>query len=217
MTATPEQAIAAARNQSEHGPRIDRWLGVGTFTGWCLKAVRTCYGVDAHDFTPNNGRDPLAIEAFDDAAHKHPVGSTQTLSIPRGVPVFWRGGSTGAGHIAISAGDGFCWSTDILRPGFFDKVPVSLIAEKWGLTLVGWTEDLNGVRVWTPPAPLPPPSTPPEVPVPTTPTSTPWGRTRTRLYQAINHPDAVAISPKRVAVRAFLAAVRRGLRSLRKN
>ena len=210
MTATPEQAIAAARNQSANGPRIDRWLGVSTFTGWCLKAVRTCYGVDAHDFTPTNGRDPMAIEAFDAATFKR-VADGRT--IPRGVPVFWRGGSTGAGHIAISTGDGDCWSTDIRRPGYFDKVPITEIAQQWGLKLVGWTEDLNGVHIWTPPAPV---SVIP-APVEATPVSSPWHRTRTRLYQAINHPDVLAISKKRLAVRAFLTVVRRGLRPLPKN
>jgi hypothetical protein len=150
MTNTPEQAIAVARDQSENGPRIDRWLGVSTYIGWCLKAVRTCYDVDAHDFTASNGRDPLAHEAYDYAAHKHPT--TDPHAIPRGVPVFWRGGSSGAGHIAISTGDGGCWSTDIERNGYFDRVPIASIGTKWGMTLLGWTEDLNGVRVWTAPA-----------------------------------------------------------------
>ena len=62
-------------------------------------------------------------------------------------PVFWEGGSASHGHIAISAGNGFCWSTDIRRTGFMDRVPIDEIHAKWGLTLLGWTEDINGVTV----------------------------------------------------------------------
>lgn len=121
--------------------------------GMCLREVRECFGVGpaADD----------AAEAWRDAQHKHP--ETDPRKIPRGVPVFWTGGSHGHGHIAISTGfAGRCFSTDILRAGYFDQVPIDLIHEKWGLTLAGWTEDLNGVRVyhdqkWEPAKPKPEP------------------------------------------------------------
>lgn len=105
--------------------------------GMCLREVRECFGVGpgAAD----------AAEAWANAKHKHP--ETNPAMIPRGVPVFWTGGSHGHGHIAISTGTGKVWSTDIIRPGYFDKVPLTEIHARWGLTLVGWTEDLNGVRV----------------------------------------------------------------------
>lgn len=110
--------------------------------GMCLREVRECYGVGP--------RAEDAAEAWAQAKHKHP--ETDPRKIPRGVPVFWTGGSGGHGHIAIATGyRGRCLSTDILRSGFFDKVPIELVEEKWGLELVGWTEDLNGVRVWSPP------------------------------------------------------------------
>jgi hypothetical protein len=69
------------------------------------------------------------------------------MKVPRGYPVFWSGGSAGHGHIAIAAGDGACWSTDIRRPGYFDRVPIDEIRTAWGLTLLGWTTDLNGEPV----------------------------------------------------------------------
>lgn len=111
--------------------------------GMCLREVRECYGVGpaAAD----------AAQAWEDAEHKH--RQTDPRKIPRGVPVFWTGGSSDHGHIAISTGfKAECFSTDIRRPGYFDKVPIEEIHEKWGLKLVGWSEDLNGVRVYTPPA-----------------------------------------------------------------
>lgn len=54
----------------------------------------------------------------------------------------------------------------------------------------------------------------PTVPITKPPTGTPWSRTRGRLLDAINHPDAKAITRPRV--RAFLATIRAGLRALPK-
>lgn len=108
--------------------------------GYCLREVRECYGVGP--------KAADAIGAWLDAKHKHI--ETDPRRIPRGAPIFWSGGSGGHGHIAIKAGAKNCWSTDIKRPGYFDKVPVSLIAERWGLKLLGWSSDLNGVEVYPP-------------------------------------------------------------------
>lgn len=109
--------------------------------GMCLREVRECFGVG-----PTSPPTDDAAEAWQRAKRKHL--ETSPGDIPRGVPVFWTGGSSGHGHIAISTGDGRCWSTDIERPGYFDRVPISLIGTRWGLQLVGWSEDLNGVTVW---------------------------------------------------------------------
>lgn len=110
------------------------------WTGWCLVFARSCYGVAA--------RYPSAAAAWRAAEHKHPT--TDPRTIPRGAPVWWLGGSGGFGHVAISTGDGWCWSTDLRRRGQVDKVPIDDVARLWGLQLVGWSEDLNGVRVYTP-------------------------------------------------------------------
>lgn len=132
MTDRGELAITEARD--EHN------AGVTFGVGLCLQRVRLCYHVDS--------KYPDAASAWRNAAHRHP--QVDPAQIPRGVPVFWTGGSAGHGHIAIATGDGECWSTDILRGGHWDKVPIGLIRRRWGLTLVGWTEDLNGVRVYDP-------------------------------------------------------------------
>lgn len=119
--------IEAARAQSHSGPPFGE--------GQCLMRVRLCYGVDA--------RDGDAITAWRNAVHKHP--ETNPNRIPRGYPVFYAGGDHG--HVAISAGDGMCWSTDSNRVGFFDHVPITQPITQWGKTLLGWTEDLNGVNL----------------------------------------------------------------------
>lgn len=135
MPNTPEVAIAAARKKTTRG----------TFgTGTCLKQVRLCYGVTNKYLS--------AAKAWAGAEHKHRSGSA---GIPRGVPVFWVGGSHGYGHIAISLGDGLCETTDFVVSGGFGVARIDDITKRWGLIFEGWTEDLNGVRVYTPPPPPP--------------------------------------------------------------
>ena len=121
--------------QAEHQRASRDWRG------WCLVFVRSCFGVTALY--------PSAASAWFNARYKHPT--TSGASIPRGVPVFWTGGSGGFGHIALSRGDGTCWTTDFKRPGQVDVARIDDIGPGWGLTLVGWTEDVNGVRVYEQP------------------------------------------------------------------
>lgn len=136
-----EAGIANAAKQSLDGPAYR--------FGMCKMAVRQQYSV------PSDGS-PDAAAAWSRAKLRHPTSDPDV--IPRGVPVWWTGGSSGHGHVAISAGGGMCWSTDIRRTGYFDRVPIAHIREAWGLRLVGWSEDIDGVRVWS--APLPPPVEP---------------------------------------------------------
>lgn len=128
--------VRAARAQSRSGgfPGIG---GPNPGAGWCLKMVRLCYGIAAV------AEDATAAWVMAKRKHR----TTDPESIPRGYPVFWLGGSSGHGHVAISAGNGMCWSTDIKRSGFFDLVSIASIHDAWGLTLVGWTGDLNGAEV----------------------------------------------------------------------
>lgn len=123
--------------QAQHERRSRDW------TGWCLVFVRSAFGVPAQQ--------PDAASAWANAERKHPV--TSGSQVPRGVPVFWTGGSHGHGHIALSRGDGSVWTTDFVREGQVDVARIDDITRGWGLTLAGWTEDLNGVTVWTPPKP----------------------------------------------------------------
>ncbi|QLQ11194.1 MAG: hypothetical protein HZY75_13425 [Nocardioidaceae bacterium] len=113
MPRTPQQAIAAAAQQASDGPRFE----VGT----CLMQVRECYDVAA--------RYPDAATAWE---HARQQVTRDPNEIPRGVPVWWTGGAKGHGHVAISLGKGMCWSTDIKRPGYFDRVPIADIGKRWG-------------------------------------------------------------------------------------
>jgi hypothetical protein len=48
-----------------------------------------------------------------------------------------------AGHVVFMVDNGYCYSNDILRRGKIDKVPLTLIHDKWGMRKLGWID-------WTP-------------------------------------------------------------------
>lgn len=116
--------------------------------GYCLREVRECLGV------PAKAAD--AIQAWQQASYHHRITAPtqkKLAKIPDGAPIFWAGGSAGHGHIAINAsslGAGLCLSTDIKRPGYFDVFPILQLPKVWrGFKFLGWTEDLNGIRLIT--------------------------------------------------------------------
>lgn len=123
------KAEAAVKQEALHPTLEDE--------GMCLRDVRIQYGIPSGS--------PNAIAAWKAAGNRR---QHTWYDAPAGVPVFWSGGSTGAGHIAIADGLGNCWSSDIRRAGKFDLVPLAEIHNKWGLKYLGWTEVLNGVLVY---------------------------------------------------------------------
>lgn len=106
----------------------------------CLMFVRKCFNV--------NAKYPDARSAWANAKKKHKTSNPN--SIPSGVPVFFDTTSKWD-HVALSIGDGKCISTDALRKGKPDIISIASIARNWG-PLLGWSEDLNGVTVYTAPA-----------------------------------------------------------------
>lgn len=106
------------------------------WTGYCLKFVRMCFNVGSLY--------PSAEYAWYRTKKRH-----SSWPPPKGVPVWWTNGRYG--HVALSDGHGYCWSTDFLRTGHVDRVPIKSITAGWGQTYRGWTEDINGVDVYDPP------------------------------------------------------------------
>lgn len=149
MTTACQNAAHQADSGKPYPPRM------------CLKATREAFGVPSHDFTPDNGRDPLAREAWQFAKHKHRVGTSAVdrAAIPANVPVFFSkpGDPDGAWHVMVGCGGNKGRSTDIKRIGRLDLTTIETIEREWGMVLLGYTEDLNTVRVYTPPAPTPKP------------------------------------------------------------
>jgi hypothetical protein len=109
---------------------------VKDYTGLCLQFVRMAFGLGAGFAS--------AKAAWQGAKFQHKT--TDANTIPRGVPVFWAVGEFW--HVALSLGGGLCLSTDVRRRGRVDIVRIDSIRTAWGAQLLGWTEDLNGVRVW---------------------------------------------------------------------
>jgi hypothetical protein len=135
MTRTGNAAVA-------YGLSHDHWA-----TGMCQQFVRSCFDVGPHYGS--------AIAAWNGADHKHRVA--HGAQVPRAVPVFWSGGSKGFGHVALSIGGGLCRSTDWPSSGRVGTVAIDTITANWHEHFLGWTEDINTVRIWSPgiaPAPV---------------------------------------------------------------
>ncbi|MFF5793969.1 LysM peptidoglycan-binding domain-containing protein [Paeniglutamicibacter sp. NPDC012692] len=127
-TRTPVQAIA-------HANTITRG-----YAGLCLVFVRTCFGIGA--------KYPTAAKSWANAQYKHETN--RLAGIPAGVPIHFEVRGEPAGHVALYLGGGKM-RTNVTAKGTVETVPVPLPGHK----LLGWTEDLNGVRVYTAPKPTP--------------------------------------------------------------
>jgi len=66
---------------------------------------------------------------------------------PVGAAVYWTGGSSGYGHIAISVGDGKVRSTDAGGEGRVKTVGVDWATKAWGLRYAGWANSINGYTI----------------------------------------------------------------------
>jgi hypothetical protein len=103
-------------------------------TGMCLKFVRgeawrigSLYG--------------SAIEAWNGARFKH-KGDRHP---PIGAPCFYSGGKYG--HIVVWMGGDKMRSTDCTSAYDVSNADIDWPVRAWGDTYLGWTEDLNGVRL----------------------------------------------------------------------
>ena len=128
MTATPSQAIAWSKTQTKG------------YRGLCLVFVRNCFGIPA--------KYPSAAEAWEHAKYRH--APSNVAQIPAGVPVFFSTPATKYGHVALHLGGGK-FRTNYSAKG---TVVTATLADPVfkGMTMLGWAEDLNGVRVYTAPA-----------------------------------------------------------------
>lgn len=137
MTAPSGKAAAAKANSISRG-----------YGGECLKFVRTSWNVPA--------KYPSAKSAWANAKKKH-AGLSR---IPVGAPLFMSHPRSKYGHVVVYLGGSSIRSTNSAT----NRVSTYSIAtwQKWGYTIQGWTEDLNGVDLPIDPTPLakPPSGTP---------------------------------------------------------
>jgi hypothetical protein len=127
MVNTVDEAIAFA--QKEQARRSEDWHRM------CFRFTRKACGVG-----PSGVPMDSAKKAFERTKTRHDKGVP-----PRGAPVFWGGNEFG--HAALSDGNGYVYSNDFLRKGQIDRVAITAITKRWKLKYLGWTEDINGVKV----------------------------------------------------------------------
>ena len=117
---TWQEAVAFA--EAEHAHPSQNWSGL------CQKFARSCVG--AAPWAPS------AREAFNAV----PQASRHTSVPPTGALVYYGNAHFGAGHATFSAGDGWVWSTDILRHGKVDRVRYDVFESAWSLPFRGWID-----------------------------------------------------------------------------
>lgn len=139
VTASAARAVRTPLRVTSRGRQAVRWAeNRHTWpTRTCMVFVRTALGV--------SGRYPTPRVAWSAAHHRH--RTKHFNRIPAGVPVY-TAGRTAPGHIVLSLGNGKVRSTDWPRAGRVGTVKLRTLLRSWHHHYLGWSEDLNGVRVW---------------------------------------------------------------------
>ncbi len=116
---SPEQAVAVAINESKTHQSGRDWSGLcegfaGSYTyGWAYSGQYSA---------------KTAFYAYP-STYRHKITSSNLTKVPAGAVVYWTEGTYG--HATLSIGNGKVASTDILRQGLVDLVPIQLIADHW--------------------------------------------------------------------------------------
>jgi len=96
---------------------------------------------------------PTALAAWNHATVKHPDEFPPVGAV---VPV-WFDSDDPAEHVALHLGDGSVVTVNGATVTRYESIKA--MCKAWGITYLGWAEDLNGVTVYTPPAVVPIPAT----------------------------------------------------------
>lgn len=170
---------------------------VSNVPGTCYLWTRTMAGSPSVGDVDRDG-DADAVDGWKATKHRHPGDRNP----PAGVPVFWSGGTHGYGHAAVSLGGGKIRSTDAGGPGRIATVDLGWVERTWGLTYLGWTEDLAGEVI---PTPTPVKPAKPAKPVKER-TAGQITRARELLQRALRRAEA---NDNTARVKAIRAALRR--------
>lgn len=114
---TADQAIARAKSVKSYA------------VGMCDRFVAQMYGYSSSGYST-----AVANWKATPASLKH----SGDWNAPAGSLMYWGGGSTGAGHVAISLGNGSIISTDATGPGVVGQVSARTPTDKWGHPYLGW-------------------------------------------------------------------------------
>lgn len=122
-------------------------IGDASWKNLCKKDCRVAYGI-----TVSHTGSAYACWVYEGSAHQH-----TWYNAPFGVPVFWKGGSAGNGHVAISDGNGNVWTNDFGPNGYVGDGKIRLVPEAAisqhdkALVRLGWTDTFDGVSIYTTP------------------------------------------------------------------
>jgi hypothetical protein len=113
------------------------WASVSRagYGGYCLQFTRNAWDVASYYGS--------ARDAWNGAKYKHPTSSTSGVAY--GAPLFMDKSTSTYGHVAVYVGSGKMATTDSQKTYTY-ITPV----QNWlnaGYHLLGWTEDLNGVKL----------------------------------------------------------------------
>lgn len=107
----------------------------------CLKETRLIAGIAS--------KYPSAISAWNNAQFRHPGVKPPAGAV---VPVFFATPSP-YDHVAWALGDGRVVTINGSRWSIYSSI--DSMCKIWRISYIGYTDDLNGVRVYTPPKPKP--------------------------------------------------------------
>jgi hypothetical protein len=175
----------------------------------CLEQMHLAAGlVGGHDYDPDDGHEPWAIQAYQHA--KHGVACTDAEKLPALVMVYLESDTPGRpGHICWAyAVGGKVISTDQPSSGRFGLTTVEHLCATWGMHLVGYAYDLNEYMVGHLPTATKPPVKETK-PVPK-PVATP------NIDHAIAATDKALASHRSGAVHDHLAVALAALKSAKK-
>lgn len=112
-----EQAVAKARSVKTYA------------VGRCDEFVAKMYGFGSSGYA-------TAVKNWEatPSGLKHPGD----YNAPVGALMYWSGGRTGAGHVAISLGNGSIISTDATGPGVVGQISARVPTDQWGHPYLGW-------------------------------------------------------------------------------
>lgn len=129
----------APRTMTAAGNKARSLVGRANRVGYCLaECVRTVYGIQGPYHWGGNGR-PWAINYWLSAVSRGKVVKTRDpMRVPFGAMLFFDSSRNRPEHVAIGAGNGYCYSTDFPRRGRWGRVRIRSIESAWGMKLVGY-------------------------------------------------------------------------------
>ena len=142
--------VVAARPLERKPPLPQVPLAPSNAAETVASAMSSTYNVPGHCLEWSREQADIPSKYLDaTTAWEHATGRQPAdPNPPRGAAVYWTGGSSGYGHIAISLGHGMVRSSDAGGYGQVATVPIRRISAEWeDLRYAGWADSINGYKI----------------------------------------------------------------------